>query len=122
MSDVFDILAALQELMCDDTEELDKLEGMLKDAGIPYLRMPTHLCYYGKEVIQREYNQGPGVNAICSVIAHGYGSEEGLLEISGLVTKEEIETSGRYVLGYLDAENVFKRIKTHYDSLFDEEN
>ena len=51
---------------------------------------------------------------ICSVIEHkySYGSEKDLLEIMGLVSKEEAEDG---VLGYLTAEEVFKRIYEHYN-------
>ena len=109
----FELLAAMRETSFD-TNELTKLEEMLKDENIPYRREGTQICYYGKELPERKPNQGLGINAICSVIAHGYGSEEGLLEIRGLMTKEEIEETGSYTLGYLDAENVFKRIKKHF--------
>ena len=53
---------------------------------------------------------------LCDVI-YGYGSygyEEGLLEIMGGLTQEENENSS--VLGYLTAEEVFKRFKYCYDN------
>lgn len=52
---------------------------------------------------------------LCDVI-YGYGSygyEEGLLEIQGGLTEEEHEYST--VLGYLTAEEVFKRFKYCYE-------
>lgn len=109
----FEILTAMREIMFD-SEELDKLESMLKEADIPYKRRGTQIAYYGKELPDDNPNRGLGVGSICSVIAHGYGSEEGLLEIQGLMTPEEIEKEKGYVLGYLTAENVFERIKNHY--------
>ena len=47
----------------------------------------------------------------CSVICNplSYGHEEGLLEIMGLLTREESEDDD--VVGWLTAEDVFKRIK-----------
>ena len=56
-----------------------------------------------------------GYGSVCSVI-YGYGSEKGLLEISGLMTDEEYEKENDSVLGYLTAENVFARIKKHWES------
>ena len=112
----FELLSALQTASCD-MEELDKLEDMLIKEDIPYIRQGSHLVYYGKEIPVRKRTQGLGMGSICSVIAHGYGSEEGLLEIQGLMTDEEYEKTGRSVLGYLSAENVFERIKNHYNSV-----
>ena len=60
--------------------------------------------------------QGSGIGAVCSVIANGYGSSEGLLEISGLMTREEMDRVHDTVLGHLTAEDVFARIRTHYES------
>lgn len=47
----------------------------------------------------------------CSVICNpmSYGHEEGLLEIMGLLTREESEDDD--VVGWLTAEDVFNRIK-----------
>ena len=55
-------------------------------------------------------------DTICSVIEHdnSYGHEENLLEIKGLLMEEESETDS--VVGYLTAEQVFQRIKDHYES------
>lgn len=56
------------------------------------------------------------MGAVYSVIANGYGSSEGLLEISGLMTREEMDRVHDTVLGHLTAEDVFTRIRTHYES------
>lgn len=105
--------------------QIGKLHDMLVEAGIPhkYLdRFPgigKQIVYFGHK---GEPEKKPGViygagyGAICSVIADGYGSKEGLLEISGLLTTEEYEKTRDSVLGYLSAENVFDRIKKHYES------
>lgn len=52
----------------------------------------------------------------CSVIEHegSYGRDNDLLEIQGLMTDEEKEREDDDVLGYLTAQNVFERIKKHY--------
>lgn len=101
------------------SDELDKLDNLLKVAGIPFENFGMQICYYGPEGRPKpESNtvwQGPGVGAVCSVIANGYGSSEGLLEISGLMTKEEMDRVHDTVLGHLTAEDVFARIKGHYD-------
>ena len=116
--DTFDLIQAILGASMDvDTAELDKLEKMLVKADIPYRRLPMQIAYYGPSGEQPGEPEpgvirGAGVGAICSVIAHGYGSEEGLLEISGLLTPEEAKYNS--VLGYLDAENVFARIEKHY--------
>lgn len=58
----------------------------------------------------------PNVDHICSVIEtdHSYGHDEDLLEIMGLLTDEEYEEDS--VLGHLTAEEVFNRIKAHYNA------
>jgi len=109
--------------------EFDKLVKMLNDAKIPYERndddpnseyfkltsnAPIKRIVYGKFPEKHKF-------CICSVICgHGsYGGNEGLLEIMGLLTPEEEERDS--VAGYLTAEDVFNRIKNHYDSNKEEE-
>jgi len=57
-------------------------------------------------------------NVVCSVIEHefSYGREKDLLEIQGLMTKQEMREEQDTVLGYLTADNVFGRIKNHWTS------
>lgn len=121
-----DILKLLFQLAgnmenCEQFDEFLKLDKMLTAAGIPFKNFGMQICYYGKEGHPKpESNtifQGPGVGAVCSVIANGYGSDEGLLEISGLMTREEVETNKNTVLGHLTADDVFKRIEQHYHSV-----
>lgn len=106
----------------EDRGEMPKLIEMLKEANIPFESFSTfsgkQVCYYGKEGRPEPGEgviNGPGVGAVCSVI-YGYGREKGLLEISGLMTDEEYEKENDSVLGYLTAENVFARIKKHWES------
>ena len=58
----------------------------------------------------------PHGNCICSVIQHfgSYGKDNDLLEIMGLLTPEEEENDS--VLGWLTAEDVFGRIKAHWEA------
>lgn len=90
--------------------QMDKLSKLLDEHEIPYVREVNgvgndHLCY-------PVFGEG----RICSVICgkYTYGGEEGLLEIMGLLTPEEEEFDD--VLGYLTADQVFKRIKNHWES------
>ena len=55
-------------------------------------------------------------NLVCSVIEHdgSYGREADKIEIMGLLTDEESKYDE--VVGWLTAEDVFERIKAHYES------
>lgn len=103
-----------------DFDELEKLDDMLTEAGVPFENFGMQICYYGPEGRPKPKDsnvwQGPGVGAVCSAIANGYGSSEGLLEISGLMTQEEMDMVHDTVLGHLTAEDVFVRIRSHYES------
>ena len=100
--------------------ELEKLDHLLTEAGVPFENFGMQICYYGPEGRPKPKDsnvwQGSGVGAVCSVIANGYGSSEGFLEISGLMTQEEMDRVHDTVLGYLTAEDVFARIRAHYES------
>lgn len=86
--------------------EMNKLGYMLACTLIPYEQRPllggSQLCYPSIE------------NCVCSVVCHdySYGHQDGLLEIMGLLTEEEEEFDS--VKGWLDADEVFKRISRHY--------
>ena len=98
--------------------EIFKLKEMLEKASIPFdWRDDTHIFeYIGEEKYQIEYpctyHEG---ERECSVVqGYGtYGANQNLLEIMGLLTPEEAEQDS--VCGCLTAENVFERIKTHYE-------
>lgn len=110
--------------------EFDKLVKMLDDAKISYERDDDdpNLEYFkltnNAPVKRIRYGKFPGtkIGCICSVICgHGtYGGVEGLLEIMGLLTPDEEERDS--VVGWLSAEDVFNRIKNHYDSNKEERN
>ena len=105
-------------------EEFDKLVKMLDDAKIPYKLDnddPDNDFYKRTDyapVKRLLYGACPEkqVLYVCSVICgYGtYGGDSGLLEIMGLLTPEEEERGD--VAGWLVAEDVFDRIKFHYDS------
>ena len=93
--------------------EILKLKTMLSNAKIPFefdkLYDGFHLCY------PRENKSEDGTGRVCSVIQHfgSYGHSEDMLEIMGLLTEEESQNDS--VVGWLSAEEVFERIKKHYD-------
>ena len=87
--------------------EILRLKEMLEKAEIPFefneYMGGYHLCYPNKKIKE------------CSVIEHdgSYGREQDLLEIMGLLTDKELQNDD--VVGFLSAENVFERIKKHYE-------
>lgn len=91
--------------------EILRLKEMLIQHGIPFefseFHGGYHVCYPSKD------------NVICSVIEHdgSYGREKDKLEIQGLLTEQELDETDDTVLGYLTAENVFTRIKKHFENL-----
>ena len=91
-----------------DYKEIIKLKGMLIRAGIPFEFRELNGGY------QIEYPSGK--DRVCSVVEHSfsYGNTYDLLEIMGLLTKAEAKTDD--VVGFLEAEKVFKRIQKHYSN------
>ena len=108
--------------------EIEKLHNMLTEAGIEHEwvdrtpRLRNHRSRFAEET-RDEYNWGWQIiiykengNRLVSAIegfgSHGYGlnGEQGdLIEIMGLLTPEEEKDDS--VLGWLTAEEVFRRIK-----------
>ena len=91
-----------------DYIEILKLHRLLEDAEIPHT---TERFLDGWQVC---YPSSCG-DRVLSAIEHlgSYGRERDLIEIMGLLTPEE-EVCDQ-VAGYLTAENVFRRIKRHYE-------
>ena len=87
--------------------EMEKLIKLLAEAKIPF---KIRDCWGTLQVGYPNFD-----NLVCDAVCHSfsYGHEEGLLEIMGLVDEEEV---GDSVEGYLTAEEVFERIKTHYEA------
>jgi hypothetical protein len=94
--------------------EILKLKEMLEKANIPFeynddlfngYKSPSYQI-----VISTRYNK-----RLCDAVYHfgSYGHEQGLIEIMGALTEEEKEQDS--VLGYLTADEVFKRFKYCYE-------
>lgn len=105
--------------------EIFKLKEMLEQAEIPFVYTDRSFSlntpfFDGTMKIAHyhiEYPEGvPTDKRICSVIQGfgSYGSQANLLQIMGLLTPEEKQDNS--VCGWLTAEEVFERIKKHYES------
>ena len=96
--------------------EIFKLKEMLEKDNIPHEFIDRSPDWMGRESWQICYPVAKLEDRICSCIqSYGsYGSENDLLEIKGLITDEEYDEYGG-VLGCVTAEEVFNRIKQHYD-------
>ena len=92
--------------------EILKLKEMLGRAKIPFVWDSKH--FDGFHLIYSIDGE-----TVCSVVEFtgSYGASRDLLEIMGLMTEEEEQKTGDNVLGWLTAEDVFKRIKTHWNSV-----
>ena len=93
----------------EEYQEIKKLDQMLTEAKIPHTmeRMMDgwQVCYPV---------QDPETRVMDAIQHYGsYGHEQDLLEIMGLLTPEEEQCDS--VKGWLTAENVFERIKKHYE-------
>ena len=100
--------------------EIERLEEMLRKEGIPYLRRSQDLRpqmhnWFKHQIIYPNSYAVPG--RVCSVIQGTctYGGLENKLEIMGLLTAEEKENDD--VCGWLTAEDVFARIKAHWEKV-----
>lgn len=93
----------------DCYKEIFRLREMMDSAGIPYIFENGFfnggaLAYPNREEL------------VCSAIEHdgSYGRQDDKIEIMGLLTDEESEYDS--VVGWLTADEVFSRIKAHYES------
>ena len=90
-------------------KEILRLKNMLEKAEIPFefseIFGGCHITYPSNKF------------RVCSVIEHdySYGNEQDLLEIKGLLTKNEKKCDS--VIGYRSAEEVFNRIKKNWKKL-----
>lgn len=97
------------ELLDGKYKEILKLDKMLNEAGIPHTldRMMD-----GWQIVY--FKKGTNIIVMYAIEFFGsYGNREDLLEIMGLLTPEEEEHDS--VLGHLTAEEVFGRIKKHWE-------
>lgn len=90
-------------------KEIKKLHKLLDDAGIAHR---YHALYDGYQV---EYPMAARFRKL-SAVEHciSYGHDRDLIEIMGLLTKEEEKVDS--VLGYQTAQQVFERIQKHWNS------
>lgn len=92
-------------------QEIIKLHMLLEDACIPHV-LREHfdgwqVCYpsaYMSEVV-----------AEVAEFFGSYGAEKDLLELMGLMTEKEFEEYS--FLGYLSADEVFRRMSEHYNEV-----
>ena len=95
-------------------KEIFRLKEMLEEANIPFkwiFRNSMHDEGYQIIIYSRD-----GTIRLCDGIecCGSYGNEEDKLEIMGGLTEEENENDS--VLGWLTAEEVFKRFKYCYEN------
>lgn len=93
-------------------KEIFKLAELLTKAAVPF-DYNSH-TYRGEQFYQICYPTDARDNVRCSVIETpvSYGNDDDRLEISGLLTEEERRTND--VVGWLTAEDVFRRITVDY--------
>ena len=89
-------------------KEILKLHDMLEANNIPH----EFARFYDGYVV---CYQTSGETCVCDAVQHrwSYGSEQDLIEILGLSENG----AGIDIEGYLTADDVFQRIKNHYESL-----
>ena len=89
--------------------EIDKLLTQLHKSGIPF---ELERVFDGVHIGYPCLFQG----CVCSVIynRYSYGYKDGLLEIRGLLTPDEEQADT--VAGWLTANDVFTRIKNHWEN------
>jgi len=93
-------------------DELERLKALLDDNNIEYKFIFERASNpkYNRRLVKLYDNYGSEVlSAICHYGSYGY--EQGKIEIMGLLTKEEAKHDS--VVGWLDAKNVFERIKKY---------
>ncbi len=95
-----------------DLTEFNKLAKMLECANIPHTNEPFYILWGNGRQICLLNNDG---ERLADVICHAgsYCCDDGLLQIMGALTEEESEHDS--VLGWLTAEEVFKRFKYCYE-------
>ena len=94
------------------TDDLFHVKDKVSRGGLDYIMFNSLYPAYEIKI----YKNGAKEERICDVIQHcgSRGNQKDLLEIMAGLTKEEQECYG--VLGYLTAEEVFKRFKQCYEN------
>lgn len=95
-------------------QEILRLDKMLNEANIPHVLTRVMDGWQVAYPVARNET-----NCVMDAVEHNgsYGRGEDKLEIMGLLTPEEEEYDE--VLGYLTAEEVFERIRKHYNGEWD---
>ncbi len=102
--------------------EIERLADMLEAADIPFGRRNEDLKSAIMNFFHCKINYPDTyetTDIVCSIIqgTYTYGGLENKLEIKGLLTEEEKENDD--VCGWLTAEDVFERIKAHWETVKD---
>lgn len=88
--------------------EINKLKNMLEVNNIPF---EERASFDGTQLVLLDDNGKKLADAIQHQFS--YGNEDNLIEIQGGLTEEELDNDS--VLGYLTAEEVFKRFLYCYE-------
>lgn len=86
-----------------EVTQVDKLIAMLETTDIPFGVTENH----GRPQVWYPDKEHPVCDAICNWVS--YGHQTGLIEIMGLTHNDDS------VEGYLNADEVFARIKEHWE-------
>ena len=95
-------------------KEIFRLKKMLEEANIPFKWDANNFMRGGNYQIIIYSRDGTIRLCDCIEFCGSYGNEEDKLEIMGGLTEEENENDS--VLGWLTAEEVFKRFKYCYEN------
>ena len=96
--------------------EIFKLKEMLEEAGIPFEFNEDYLGEMAlfNNIVQHSYQIKINENIDAIQCVGSYGGYQDLIEIMGALTEEEMKNDD--VLGFLTAEEVFKRFKYCYEN------
>ena len=95
-------------------KEIFRLKEMLEEANIPFeWEINNFICSKGYKIVI--YSKDGTCLCDCIENLGSYGNKEDKLEIMGGLTEEE-STTDYSVLGWLTAEEVFKRFKYCYEN------
>ena len=91
--------------------EIIRLHEMLNEANIPHKVVENQIMYPSYQIVIEKDD-----TRLCDAVYFdgSYGYEKGLIEIMGGLTEDEREIDE--VLGYLTADEVFKRFKYCYEN------
>ena len=94
--------------------EIYKLHNLLEDRNIEHEFIIEENGEYTRRMIKiHDVQDGEKFEILSAILHYGsYGYEQGLIEILGLLTRSEEKESN--VVGYLTAEDVFRRVKKYY--------